>query len=117
MLWVALAVWALTSCTDDEFDSATHPDVGIDQYVGEYDVVTLKESMKGFRQAEFVCELSAESGERIRRKGHHTRINGLSELRFKVGLRPGAYRLRCLLTPEEGQWCTRYTPRHEVLHE
>lgn len=36
MLWVALAVWALTSCTDDEFDSATHPDVGIDQYVGEY---------------------------------------------------------------------------------
>ena len=100
MLWVALAVWSLTSCTDDEFDSATHPDVGIDQYVGEYDVVTLKESMKGFRQAEFVCELSAESGERIRREGHHTRINGLSELRFKVGLRPGAYRLRCLLTPE-----------------
>lgn len=97
---MALATWVLTGCTDDAFNPDTPPNVALDAYVGEYDLVTLKESMQNFRQAEFVCELSAENGELIRREGHHTRIGGLSELRFNVGLRPGAYRLRCLLTPE-----------------
>ena len=97
---IALMVWTMASCSDDDLDSNALPDVGADKYYGACDLVTLKESMSGFRYADFICEISAESGELIRRKGSHVRIGGLSELRFDVGLCPGNYRLRCLLAPE-----------------
>lgn len=97
---IALGIWAMASCSDDDCNTNLTPPVGADNYHGEHNVVTLKESMSDFRYADFVCEMTTESGEMIRREGHHVRIGGLSELRFKVGLRPGIYRLVRLLAPE-----------------
>lgn len=97
---MALTVWAMASCSDDEIDSNPLPNVGADKYYGACDFVTLKESMSDFRYSEFICEITTENGEMIRRRGRHTRIGGRSELRFNVGLCPGTYRLRCLLAPE-----------------
>lgn len=99
-LFIALAAWAMASCSDDESDSNSRPDVGADRYEGEYKLLTLGEPMKGFRYADFVCELSAENGDLVRREGSHLRIGGLSELHLDVGLCPGTYRLLRLLAAE-----------------
>ena len=90
----------MASCSDDESDSNSRPDVGTDRYEGEYKLLTLGEPMKGFRYADFVCELSAENGDLVRREGSHLRIGGQSELHLDVGLCPGTYRLLRLLAAE-----------------
>ena len=79
---IALGIWAMASCSDDDCNTNLTPPVGADNYHGEHNVVTLKESMSDFRYADFVCEMTTKSGEMIRREGHHVRIGGLSELRF-----------------------------------
>ena len=48
-LFIALVAWAMASCSDDESDSNSRPDVGADRYEGEYKLLTLGEPMKGFR--------------------------------------------------------------------
>ena len=97
---LVLAAWTAVSCSDDEMEAQVPPGVGEDRYAGAYDLLTLSQGMEGFRYADFICELSAENGELLRRTGQHVRIGGVSELHFDVGLCPGTYRLRCLLTPE-----------------
>lgn len=99
---LALSVWAVASCSDDERVPDITPPSDVDAYYGEYNLVKLKESMSSFRYADFVCEIRTESGDLIRREGSHVRINGQSELRFTVGLCSGTYRLLRLLAPEVG---------------
>lgn len=98
---IILCFFAVASCSDDGLNTGTDsPSGGADNYVGAYDVVTLKESMNGFRYANFVCEITSEDGDELRREGRHVRIDGQSELHFNIGLRPGIYRLQRLLAPE-----------------
>ena len=49
---IALMVWTMASCSDDDLDSNALPDVGADKYYGACDLVTLKESMSAFRYAD-----------------------------------------------------------------
>lgn len=90
----------LTGCSDDESGGSTLVPSGEDSFVGDSRIVRLTEETEDFRSNTFKCDILAENGTIITRRGDHVRLGQESTLTFETGLKPGIYRLLCLKTPE-----------------
>ena len=90
----------LTGCSDDESGGGTLVPSGEDSFVGDSRIVRLTEETEDFRSNTFKCDILAENGTIITRRGDHVRLGQESTLTFETGLKPGIYRLLCLKTPE-----------------
>lgn len=90
----------LTGCSDDESGGSTLVPSGEDSFVGDSRIVRLTEETEDFRSNTFKCDILAENGTIITRRGDHVRLGQESTLTFETGLKPGIYRLLCLKTLE-----------------
>ena len=64
----------MTGCSDDESGGSTLVPSGEDSFVGDSWIVRLTEETEDFRSNTFKCDILAENGTIITRRGVGTRI-------------------------------------------